>query len=122
MIQTNVLARGACLAMLGEVYDDTGCLPAFQGGDSSFRRAGILSVTPNPVSHQVRVSWNPGDVSNRIILEVTDLNGRGIYRQENLDGASGMATLDVTNWPAGMLLVRILHDYGMDVQPIQITR
>ena len=122
VIQTNVLARGACLAMLGEVYDDTGCQPAYQGGGSSSRVATALTVSPNPANGQVLVSWNPDRVSDLVTLEVADMTGRMVFRQAKLDGQSGMISLSTANWPVGTVVVRLIHDTGMEVMPLQIAR
>ncbi|MCB9313742.1 MAG: hypothetical protein H6568_13360 [Lewinellaceae bacterium] len=117
-----VLARGACLAMLGEVYDDTGCIPAFQGGGSTSRVATALTVSPNPANGQVLVSWNPDRVSDLVTLEVADMTGRMVFRQAKLDGQSGMISLSTANWPVGTVVVRLIHDTGMEVMPLQIAR
>ncbi len=117
-----VLARGACLALLGEVYDDTGCQPAFQGGGSSARVATELTASPNPANGQVLVSWNPDQVSDQITLEVTDMTGRNVYREDRLDGTAGMISLTTATWPTGTVVVHLIHDTGMEVMPLQIAR
>ena len=84
--------------------------------------ATALTLSPNPANGQVLVSWNPDRVSDLVTLEVADMTGRMVFRQAKLDGQSGMISLSTANWPVGTVVVRLIHDTGMEVMPLQIAR
>lgn len=92
----------------GSCTDTSACFTVdFTGVDEL--GAGFVQMFPNPASDQVTLAWE-GEV-NRI--ELTDAQGKLVYRAENIVGSSHIVPL--VNISAGLYFVRVQGDQGPQV-------
>jgi hypothetical protein len=79
-----------------------------------------MSLSPNPANNLVKVSLDalPTGSYN---LSVVNVNGQKVYEQNmNYAGGKGSTTLDVSNFPAGLYIVRFNSEEAQLIQKMVV--
>ncbi|MCF8239511.1 MAG: T9SS type A sorting domain-containing protein [Saprospiraceae bacterium] len=118
-----IIARGVCLEWLDEVYSDSTCIPAFQGGNTPNNSSREVAwISPNPASNDVIVTWTPGNTNKTIKLEVIDLTGRVLWHRADIQEQVGSTTVPLNGIPSGIVFIRILDNDYPRILPLLIQR
>lgn len=79
-----------------------------------------VSAYPNPTSGVVNLNFLQLEKVNVITVEVTDLSGN-LLKTWKFDGAALNATLDLSEWSAGMYNLRVVYD-NQTLQNIRVAK
>lgn len=86
------------------------------------RESNNVKVYPNPVSDEVTVEINTGKNNTNLVIFITDMSGKTVYRKESVSSlSSAKFQIDMSNLPKGTYVITILFD-GIDRQSIKVLR
>src|SRR5690606_2304388 len=71
-----------------------------------------FKVYPNPAKHQINLEWSSAEMPVSRI-DMIDITGRVVLHLNATDDLDGTATLDVSDFPAGLYLVRLITQGDM---------
>lgn len=90
--------------------------------ESAFSKSLSLSTYPNPVSDLLQVAWNRQLESGEAQLQITDLNGRSIWQQNNVNVADGSKRINVSAFVPGSYIFTLNTKSGSSNQKFNVVR
>lgn len=98
--------EGDLVATGGEFEDTEQRQFCTSAADVAGAEAVKLTVVPNPARDVVRVGWEGAGAAD---VAVRDVQGRMVWQER---GFGGMAVVSVSEWPAGVYVVEVVHAAG----------
>ncbi|HVG42477.1 MAG TPA: T9SS type A sorting domain-containing protein, partial [Chitinophagaceae bacterium] len=80
-----------------------------------------VTTYPNPVTNTIKVKWT-GAINEAITLQVTDLQGRIVYKQDCKVDSGSECTIDANHWKPQVYILKLLNKQKEELGTQKITK
>ncbi|MGB2732286.1 MAG: T9SS type A sorting domain-containing protein, partial [Saprospiraceae bacterium] len=79
-----------------------------------------ISTFPNPAQDVLQIKWKP--IQQPIKMHLTDISGKVVWQQQNVDGVQGFKSVNVSRLIPGTYILTHASAQGTFNQKINILR